>query len=81
MSRASRIAGLVAAGVLVLVVVAVGSVYALSDRAFNREYAVEPVALVLGDAGTNGTNGHAAEWGEHLSHDLTSLEPRPYGNR
>ena len=68
MSRTSRIAGLFAAGVLVLVVVAVGSVYTLSDRAFNREYAVEPAALVPGGAGTNGTNGHLAEWGDHLAH-------------
>lgn len=54
---------MVVGGIIALVAVVVGSIYAMSGSRFNREYAVEtsPLQVTM-----EGTNGYLAERGEHL---------------
>lgn len=63
MPRKLRIAAMVVGGIVVLLAVVVGSVYALSDSHFNRDYVVDPAPLAVTGGGTN---GHLVERGEHL---------------
>lgn len=63
MSKSLRIAGMVVVGVVVLVAVVVGSLYAVSGSRFGRSYAVDVPPLQVTMAGTN---GYLAERGEHL---------------
>lgn len=56
---------MVVGGIVVLLVVVAGSVYAITERAFSAEYAVSPAPL---EPAVAGTNGDRLAHGEHLSH-------------
>lgn len=64
MPKGLRIAAYVVGGIVLVVVVLVGGVFGLSSRDFNRTYEIDlpPLAVTV-----EGTNGHMAEWGEHLA--------------
>ena len=63
MSRRVRVVGWVLGGVVLLLAVVVGSVYALSGSRFDRDYVVDPAPLAVVTAGTNGS---LIERGGHL---------------